>query len=323
MPAKPRQPLTHRVPVSLVLALLVPLAAGCGSDSEDTAAPAEASSAAADATPVVHVDHYPLMYFADRIAGDAVDVRFIAPADGDPAFWQPSREEVGAMQEADRVLLNGAEYAKWLVRASLPESRLVNTSAAVSDRYIEVADAETHSHGDGPAHSHAGLAFTTWMDMQMARAQAEGVRDALLDVAPDAAEAIRANAERLLTDIDALDAAFSDAAAMVGDRPLVASHPVYQYFARRYGLDIDSVHWEPSVVPDEEAMAELQTLLEEHPAATMIWEGEPAAASVAALEQMGIASVVIDPCGNRPGEGDWLSVMRSNVDALRGVAEDE
>ena len=57
----------------------------------------------------------------------------------------------------------------------------------------------------------------------------------------------------------------------------------------------------------------------EHPAAWMIWEGEPLPESVKRLEGMGIGSVVFDPCGNRPDQGDFLTVMKRNVENLRSV----
>jgi zinc transport system substrate-binding protein len=65
------------------------------------------------------------------------------------------------MQGADRILLNGADYEKWVPQATLPDGSVVNTSAAVSDRYIETDDAIVHSHGPEGMHSHAGVAFTT------------------------------------------------------------------------------------------------------------------------------------------------------------------
>jgi zinc transport system substrate-binding protein len=57
-------------------------------------------------------------------------------------------------------------------------------------------------------------------------------------------------------------------------RPLLGSHPVYQYLARRYGLSLVELHWEPEVVPDEAALGDLKEILAEHPAAVMLWEGE-------------------------------------------------
>jgi zinc transport system substrate-binding protein len=79
--------------------------------------------------------------------------------------------------------------------------------------------------------------------------------------------------------------------------------------------------WEPDVFPDEQMWAQLKELLKNHPAKWMIWEGEPIPRSVAKLKEMGIESVVFDPCGNRPERGDFLSVMKANVENLRKVLE--
>ena len=48
----------------------------------------------------------------------------------------------------------------------------------------------------------------------------------------------------------------------------------------------------------------------------MLWEGEPLVATVEKLEEMGVRSLVFDPCSNVPEEGDFLSVMRRNVNNL-------
>jgi zinc transport system substrate-binding protein len=55
----------------------------------------------------------------------------------------------------------------------------------------------------------------------------------------------------------------------------------------------------------------------------MIWEGEPIPEPVKRLEEMGVRSAVFDPCGNVPGEGDFLSVMRENVNRLQVVFTQE
>jgi zinc transport system substrate-binding protein len=48
----------------------------------------------------------------------------------------------------------------------------------------------------------------------------------------------------------------------------------------------------------------------------MIWEDEPLAETENRLEAMGIRSLVFRPCGNRPAEGSFVSVMLDNVVAL-------
>ena len=83
----------------------------------------------------VYVVNYPLKYFAERIAGDHARVVFPAPAEGDPAYWMPDAKTIGAYQQADLVLLNGANYAKWVKKVSLPRSRMV-TPLSVSKTNI-------------------------------------------------------------------------------------------------------------------------------------------------------------------------------------------
>lgn len=271
--------------------------------------------------PLVHTVNYPLFYVAERIAGDLAEIRFAAPADLDPAFWDPSDETIAEMQNADLLLMNGATYAKWAEKVSLPTNTQVDTSSGFRAAYLTEEGAENHSHGDGTVHSHDGTAFTTWLDFDQARQQAEAVRDALIKQLPEASGSLQSNAATLIEDLKKLDESFQSISTMIKDRPLFASHPVYQYAARRYQLSIESFHWEPEVVPDGKALAELKDRQSTHPAKVMIWEGEPATASVKLLSDLGIRSIVVSPCGNRPEEGDWLTQMKANSKALSSVAE--
>jgi zinc transport system substrate-binding protein len=275
-------------------------------------------SAAPSATgkPKVVSANYPLHAFASRLGGEAIEAVFPAPADEDPAFWQPDDTALATFQQADLILLNGATYSKWAEKASLPTSRSIDTSVAFKDRYIQIQEATTHSHGPAGEHSHAGTAFTTWIDFSQAVQQADAVRAALGRLLPDQAAAIDERFNNLKSELEALDARLLKLGERLAKVPLVASHPVYQYWARRYGFNLQAVHWEPETVPDDAALAELQSLLAKHPAKWMIWEGDPAQESVAKLQAIGMQSVVFAPCGNQPDEGDFFSVMAANVEAL-------
>jgi len=99
----------------------------------------------------------------------------------------------------------------------------------------------------------------------------------------------------------------------------LAPHPVYDYLSRRYGLNIKSIHWEPDEAPNDEQWLQLKNILKSHPAKWMIWEGNPIKTSSDGLKSLGIASLVFDPCGNEPEKGDFLTVMRQNMDNLKGV----
>ena len=125
------------------------------------------------------------------------------------------------------------------------------------------------------------------------------------------------NYATLEKDLLALDGEIKAIVARAPDQLLVASHPVYQYFTRRYGLNLESVLWEPDEVPSEALWSEFELGLRDRPAQWMIWEGEPNPDSVMRLHGMGVESLVFDPAGNRPDEGDFLSVMRQNLKNLQ------
>jgi zinc transport system substrate-binding protein len=265
----------------------------------------------------IYTVNYPLQYFAERIAGEQAEVVFPAPADVDPVFWKPDAATIGAYQRADLVLLNGANYAKWVDQVSLPRRRLVNTSAAFAERFIKAGTDIAHSHGAGAEHAHAGIAFTTWLDPRQALQQAKSIEQALVKKRPQAQAEFESNFAALESDLRALDEQLKETLSKARVQVLLASHPVYQYLARAYDLELHGVLWEPDEIPNEAEWNDLGSLAAEKAAKWMLWEGEPLAESVARLERMGIGSLVLDPCGNVPQRGDFLSVMQTNLAQLR------
>lgn len=271
------------------------------------------SAALADGKLKIVATNYPLAYFAERLGGARASVTFPAPADVDPAFWKPDAQAVAGMQKADLILLNGADYEKWLARVSLPKLKQADTSAAFKDRYIRIENAVTHSHGPGGLHSHAGISFTTWLDFEQAGRQAQAVAEAIIRKRPEWTSVVMDNLRGLREELAALDSEVQGLAANKAKLPLLASHPVYDYLARRYGLNLVSVHWEPNEMPPAEEWTGLTKTLSGHPARWMLWEAQPAPEIVAKLKAAGVGSLVFDPCANRPAAGDFLSVMRANV----------
>jgi len=300
-----------------ILVLLAAAAVACTGGDAQESGEAPGASSASDTPPLsIYVVNYPLGFFTERIGGDAVAVTFPAPAGEDPAYWSPGPETVAAYQGADLILLNGADYAKWVAQSSLPSAKLVDTGAAYEDRLIPLEEAVTHAHGPEGEHAHGGLAFTTWLDSTLAREQARAIAGALEKARPAQAGAFRERLALLEADLDGLDTRLETATAGLGDAPVVFSHPVYQYVEARYRLNGHSVHWEPDAEPGEREWAELEDWLKENPARWMVWESEPLPSVATRLREVGVESVVFDPCANAPEQGDFVSVMRSNADRV-------
>jgi len=259
----------------------------------------------------VYTVNYPLYYFTKRMAPEGVEVFFPVPKDTDPAFWVPNTQETLAFVNADLIILNGADYAKWTQKVSLPTSKLVNSSKAFEKELLHI-ESSNHSHGPKGEHSHAGTAFTTWLDMQQAIKQAEAIKNALVHLDPTHKDQIEQSYLQLKQELEALDKGFKNAFSNL-QRPIVASHPVYQYFARAYGLNLKALLWEPEMKIDEKAKAEINALLAVHPAEVMIWEGKPTTGNLEYLQSLGLKNIVIEPCMNRPEHGDFMTQMQENL----------
>jgi len=272
-----------------------------------------ASAASAQSPLSVYTVNYPLAYFAQRIGGTSVKVSFPAPRDVDPAFWNPDAATVQAFQKADLILLNGAGYARWVARVSLPRRKLVDTSRAFRNSYLRVTEALTHSHGPSGQHAHTGVAFVTWLDFTQAIEQARAVKVALTRVRPGEKARFAANFTKLEKELKALDAELEAAFAPLADQPLLASHPIYQYLARRYRLNLASVTWEPNETPAAAEWQRLEKDLKSRPARWMLWEGMPRDETVARLKALGVGVIVFDSSPNVPASGNFMGVMRQNV----------
>ncbi len=277
------------------------------------------ATAAGGEKPVVYTVNYPLAWAAAQLAENSAEVIFPAPAGVDPAFWEPEPEILTGFQQADLVLLNGAGYAKWLQRVSLPMNHLVDTSRTFSDQLIALNSGPLHSHGPGGERSHGELAFTLWLDLELFARQLTAIETALARALPERAAETGERAERLRAELSDMDAQLMRLGEQLAGEPLLYSHPVYQYLQRRYALNGEALHWEPDQFPDEKQWSRLDATLGRHPARLMLWEGQPLESTRARLAEKGVEVVVFHPLGNHPESGDFRSAMMANIDRLRAA----
>ena len=267
----------------------------------------------------VYTVNYPLAYFAERIGENLVNVVFPAPPGIDPAFWVPDEEMLRKYQQADLILLNGAGYAKWTKRASLSMARSVDTSRAFRDNLLDTESRVTHSHGADGDHSHGGKAFTTWLDFSQAAQQAEAIYKSLIRKLPGHKDILLQNFNVLQAELMLLDKQMLALSAKRPELPLFASHPIYQYMARRYKMNIKMLMWEPDTDPGNAEWNRLKELNKSHAAKWMIWEGEALPQSHENLQALGIQGVVFSPCFAAPFQGTFLSIMQQNIENMKTI----
>ena len=264
------------------------------------------------------VTNYPLYFFTQKIAGDEVDILFPVPQDEDPAFFEPGAEIVSMYQAAEIIFTNGAGYESWVNKVALSQRKIVNTTSNVSEKYIN-EKSMSHSHGPDGEHDHAEIAFTTWLDQSIALDQAKLIYETLKKSYPEISQEFDNNFKELESGIIKLDDQMDNLFSLYRGKTLYASHPVYQYLGKRYGINITSEHWEPGQKVEQDMVKTFIESLGVNDTKIMLWEGEPHPETRLLLEEAGVKVVLFIPCGNRPGQGDYLSVMNQNIENLASV----
>jgi len=305
--------MTRYLPLMLALAVLMPIACGDGTPKD---APTSGGK------PVVLTTFYPTLYFVRRIAGDLVEVECPVPEDEDAIFWQPDEATIGRYQQADLIVVNGAEFEKWVQKTSLPSAKLVDTARPFENDFLRFEKAVTHSHGPAGEHAHEGIDGHTWVDPENAKAQAAEIHRALVKLLPDRKARLDEGLAALTKDLDELSDGF---AALAGKPPLLASHPAYNYTVKRYGWNLVNLDLDPGEMPSDEAFAKIAVLLKAHPAKYLLWESDPLPEIATRFrDELGVASVTFSPCelmstADLVAGSDYLSVMRENLARLKPV----
>ncbi len=279
-----------------------------------------ATMAHAEDLPKIVTDHYVLEWMTEQLIGDAAQVSVASPEGVDPSFWRPTPSEISLIQQADLIVLNGAEFSKWPSRSSLPRSRVVDTSGSFGDKLI-MTEEVTHSHGADGEHSHTGTASYTWLDFELASLQAQNIAKVLSQRFPQQKGSIDASLADLTLSLRNLDDLATKGLEGFGEVEIIATHPRYQYFARAYGLNVSSMEWEAGAMPSQQDWQDLAQVATANKSTLIIWERQPPAEAIAEAQAMGIASVVFEPLATQPKTGDFLSVMAEQIDGLVRVID--
>lgn len=276
----------------------------------------ENENAAEAHLPVIVVVNYPLEFIVESLVGPDVKVINPVPPDADPETWIPDDDMTQIIQQADLIVTNGADFADWVKKLSLPRSKVLKTSLFLKEDLISVPDYEVHSHGTGGAHSHAGTVAFFWLDPALMIKQADAIAQKLILLFPQKKETITANLKKLKKSLAALNREMNQLKTEYSGLHWFSQRPVYQYLARRSDWTVHHLHWKKNADSDENAWGKLKTMQEKQKVPLMFWEEQPAEKIIKQLQQLGVSSFVFNPLTTEPAEGDYLTEMQRQLNEL-------
>lgn len=217
--------------------------------------------------PRVAVTIKPLHSLVAAVMEGVAAPALLVPAGDSPHTHAVRPSEAHVIENAGLVFWIGpaleVSYAKTL--RALAEGEIVTMVDQPGLEVLPVRESglAAYAHEDESA-EHAkpeGLAIDPhiWLDPVNAKAMAAAIAAALAGHDPENAETYRANAEKLKSRLDALDAELEAELAPVREIPFLTYHAAYQYFVRHYGLnDIGAIAVSPEQQPGLKRLRELR-----------------------------------------------------------------
>jgi ABC-type Zn uptake system ZnuABC Zn-binding protein ZnuA/ABC-type Mn2+/Zn2+ transport system permease subunit len=290
-------------------AALALLAAGC-SDNGGSAGPGQVKVVATTTQ---------IGDWARAVGGERAKVVQLLKPNTDPHDYEPRPSDVRETADAKLVLVNGDRLDHWMGD--------VVKQAGGDPTVIDLgADAPVKLSGETEGEEASKFDPHWWHDPRNAEAAVTMIRDALTKANPDAKDVYARNAAAYLARLRALDRGIAACVDRVPapQRKLVTDHDAFNYFARRYGIEVVG-----AVIPSQTTQAQpsagdvaqlSQLIRREHVKAVFPESSINAKLAEAIARQTGATSNLTlygDTLGPEDSRGaTYLAMEQANADAM-------
>ena len=221
--------------------------------------------------------------------------------------------QMQAVESAQTVILSGAGLEEFMDDILSDAETVIDCSSGIN--VMSYGEDHDHAHDHDQDHHHEHDPHI-WLSPENASIMAENICRGLCDQYPAQSATFRANLEKLLARLDALQVYGEETLSSLSCRELITFHDGFAYLADAFGIEIVEAIEEESGA--EASAKELIHLIEEvrlHDIRAIFVEenGSGSAASIIAAEtgtELGTLSMAMS------GD-DYFEAMYANIDALK------
>jgi zinc/manganese transport system substrate-binding protein len=274
---------------------------------------AYAAPATADGQPTAVTTFTILADLTKRVAGDHIRIVTLVGPNGDAHTFEPGPKESEEVAKANLLIANGLGFEPWLNN--------LKEASGFKGKTVIATDGVMALKGNeelGPADPHA------FQDVKNVEIYATNIEKGLSEADPAHAAEFKANADKLIADLQALDKDVKAGFAAVPQerRRILTSHDAFQYFGNAYGVEFVSVQGvSTEAEPTAEDLAKIVRQARDGHLTAVFLENmaDPRLAETVSREsgvRMGgelYADALSEPDGPAP---DYFSLVRYNVKQL-------
>lgn len=255
---------------------------------------------------------YPLYDLTKTIVGDKGTVYAIVPAGAEPHDYEPNPSDFQSLEDADAFVTMGIAFAAFedKLKNDVP-STVTIIPAGTGIQQLKASDAEETLPG--------GLDPHIWLSPKNAQVMVTNIMNGLIQLDPDNQAYYQHNGQALITELQALDDAYTTGLQHCDKDAILVTHNAFSYLARDYGFRTIYISGlEPEAEPTPQQLA---TLIDEAKTNNMTYVFyeelvDPRIANTIAKE-VGAKTAVLSPLEGTTNESaTYDSLMRQNLHQL-------
>lgn len=168
---------------------------------------------------------------AKNIVGDKMNIELIVPIGGDPHIYKPTPNDAKMVVNADLILKNGLTFEGWL--GELIEHSGTKAAVVLVTKGINPIKSLTYDAPDPHA----------WMDARNGLKYIENIKNGIIALDPANKDFYEKNYRAYRIEVEELDEYVETKITKIplAQRILITSHDAFQYYGRRYGIQLESV----------------------------------------------------------------------------------
>lgn len=284
--------------IALILTLCLLLMTGCGNSSRQ------------DRTVDFRIvtSFYPMYIMALNITQgiDGVQVDNMAGQQtGCLHDYQLQNKDMKNLEQANVFIINGAGMESFMekVTDSLPDLTVIDSGENIPRVIDETGEENPH----------------LWVNISNAAQQTDNIAEGLMKADPAHAEQYRANADKYIEKLSALEQEMQRRLKNCKTRNIITLHEAFPYFAQEFDLNVVRViNREPDSQPSARELAEtIREIRETNVAAVFVEPQYPDSAANIVAAESGASVYTLDPAVTGDEDPDaYLRVMRENLETL-------
>lgn len=273
---------------------------------------------------------HPFQEILKNLIGDRGEVHQILPPNASPHTYELRPSDVRLIEAATALFYGSENLDAWALKFQntnrIELIKLIDQDSLIyfQNEIHDHKPVEHHNRDENMGHDHSsGIDPHFWTDPLTVKAMLPALVEKLCTLDPSGCETFRQNSEKFSRRLDSLNAKLKEMLAPIYSSKVMISHPFFQYFFKRYGIElIGVIEKNPGREPTpKDIKALIDQVKRENVKAIFDHTQLPDRAAKIIAESTEIKSYHLDPIGGVPGRQSYEELMFYNakiiLEALR------